>query len=141
MGSITRRRGRLYPKFTREGAKGIQGMRYMDLASLESVEKGITLRHGVTKNRIHFESVYIFIQGAFMITAKQEAGTQETKIPENEIVDGCIYGDNCPLLSDNPPFNAVTLAAMQEAEDMINGKKPCTWYGSPEDLIDALKKI
>ena len=36
--------------------------------------------------------------------------------------------------------NAVTLAAMQEAEDMISGKKPSTWYQSPEDLINALKK-
>ena len=35
--------------------------------------------------------------------------------------------------------NAVTLAAMQETEDMISGKKPCTWYQSPEDLIEALK--
>ena len=35
--------------------------------------------------------------------------------------------------------NAVTLAAMQETEDMISGKIPCTWYQSPEDLIDALK--
>ena len=36
--------------------------------------------------------------------------------------------------------NAVTLAAMQEAEDMISGKKHSTWYQSPEDLINALKK-
>ena len=36
--------------------------------------------------------------------------------------------------------NAITLAAMQEAEDMISGKKPCTWYQSPENFIDALKK-
>jgi hypothetical protein len=35
--------------------------------------------------------------------------------------------------------NAVTLAAMKEAEAMINGEKPCTWYQSPEDLIKALK--
>ena len=37
--------------------------------------------------------------------------------------------------------NAVTLAAMQETEDMISGKIPCTWYQSPEELIDALKKV
>ena len=36
--------------------------------------------------------------------------------------------------------NAKTIAAMNEAEDMINGKKPCTWYQSPKDLIDALKQ-
>ena len=34
--------------------------------------------------------------------------------------------------------NAVTLAAMQEADDMISGKKLCTWYHSSEDLINAL---
>ena len=35
--------------------------------------------------------------------------------------------------------NTVTLAAMQEAEEMLNGKKPCTWHKSPENLINALK--
>ena len=35
--------------------------------------------------------------------------------------------------------NPVTLAAMRETEDMISGKTPCTWYQSPEELIDALK--
>ena len=37
--------------------------------------------------------------------------------------------------------NDVTIAAMKEAEDMISGKNPCDWYRSPEDLIDALKKL
>ena len=37
--------------------------------------------------------------------------------------------------------NAETIAAMKEAEDMISGKKSCDWYQSPEDLIDALKKV
>ena len=36
--------------------------------------------------------------------------------------------------------NNITIAAMREAEDMINGNKPCTWYQSPENLIEALKK-
>ena len=36
--------------------------------------------------------------------------------------------------------NPVTLTAMRETEDMINGKTPCTWYQSPEDLIAALKE-
>ncbi|MCL1993455.1 MAG: hypothetical protein FWG66_10980 [Spirochaetes bacterium] len=35
--------------------------------------------------------------------------------------------------------NAVTLAAMQEAEAMITGEKPCVWYKSPEEFIEALK--
>ena len=83
---------------------------------------------------------YIQSVGAHIITSKKEAGTLETKTQKPEMGEGCIYGDDCPLLSDNPPFNAVTLAAMQEAEDMINGKKPCVWHNSPEDFIDALKK-
>ena len=36
--------------------------------------------------------------------------------------------------------NTETIAAMRETEDMINGKMPCAWYKSPEDLIDALKQ-
>ena len=43
------------------------------------------------------------------------------------------------IVADEIP-NDVTLAAMQETEDMISGNTPCTWYQSPEDLIDALKK-
>ena len=46
-------------------------------------------------------------------------------------IDADYYRDHIP--------NAVTLAAMQETEDMISGKIPCTWYQSPEGLIDALK--
>ncbi|MCL2069442.1 MAG: hypothetical protein FWH19_00465 [Treponema sp.] len=69
-----------------------------------------------------------------MITVKEEAKIQESK---NTVE--CIHGDDCPLHSENPPFNAVTLAAMQEAEDMISGKKPCTWHNSPENFIEALK--
>jgi hypothetical protein len=63
-----------------------------------------------------------------MIAVKSENRTAE-----------CIYGDDCPLHAENPPFNAVTLAAMQETEDIISGKIPSAWYRSPEDLIDALK--
>ena len=36
--------------------------------------------------------------------------------------------------------NAVTLAAMEETENMISGEKPCTWYNSSDDFIEALKK-
>ena len=52
------------------------------------------------------------------------------------VLDIGINGE-CP--TKNPPLNAVTLAAMQETEDMISGKIPSTWYNSPEELIDALK--
>jgi len=54
------------------------------------------------------------------------------------ILDIGIEGE-CPICAQNPSFNAVTLAAMQEAEDMISGKIPSTWYNSPEELIDALR--
>jgi len=51
-----------------------------------------------------------------------------------------VYEDNCPLHAENLPFNAVTLAAMREAEDMINGKTKAPWYKTPEDMINALKE-
>jgi len=73
-----------------------------------------------------------------MITAKQKADTQETKTKETEMEEGCIYGENCPLLSENPPFNAVTLAAMQEAKDIASGKIPGKWYKSIEEARDDL---
>ena len=68
-----------------------------------------------------------------MISAKQETETQETKN-----IEGCIYGDDCPLHSENPPFNAVTIAAMQEAKDIASGKIPGKWYKSIEEARDDL---
>jgi hypothetical protein len=41
----------------------------------------------------------------------------------------------CPICAANPPFNATTIAAMQEAEDMISGKIPCKWYHSLEEML------
>jgi len=58
--------------------------------------------------------------------------------PETETVH--IDIDKCPLNSENPPINAVTLAAMREAEDMISGKIQTAWYKTPEDMINALKE-
>jgi len=49
--------------------------------------------------------------------------------------DDCVY-ENCPLYAEKPSFNAVTLAAMQEARDMANGKIPGKWYQS----IDEARK-
>jgi hypothetical protein len=49
------------------------------------------------------------------------------------IADECVHGDSCPLHAENPPFNAVTLAAMQEARDMMSGKTPTEWYHSIEE--------
>ena len=44
-----------------------------------------------------------------------------------------------PIKTKSRIPNAITLAAMQETEDMISGEKPCTWYKSSEDFINALK--
>jgi hypothetical protein len=43
---------------------------------------------------------------------------------ETETATGCIYGENCPLHAENPPFNAKVLAAIQEAKDIESGKIP-----------------
>jgi len=53
--------------------------------------------------------------------------------PETETDTWCIYGENCPLHAENPPFNAVTLAAIQEARDISSGKIPGKWYHSLEE--------
>ena len=73
-----------------------------------------------------------------MITVKQEIATQEVKVQETDVAEGCIYGDACPLHSESPPFNAVTLAAMQEARDIASGKIPGKWYKSIEEARDDL---
>jgi len=52
---------------------------------------------------------------------------------ETETATGCIYGENCPLHAENPPFNAKVLAAIQEAKDIESGKKPGKWYHSLEE--------
>jgi DNA-damage-inducible protein J len=54
--------------------------------------------------------------------------------PETETITGCIYGDNCPIEAEQPHFNAVTLAAMQEARDIASGKIPGKWYHSIEEM-------
>ena len=53
--------------------------------------------------------------------------------PEKETAIDCIYGEGCPLHAENPPFNAVTLAAMQEAKDIASGKIPGKWHHSLEE--------
>ena len=54
--------------------------------------------------------------------------------------------DDCPLCAKyrDPktgalPYNAVTLAAMQEARDIADGKIPGTWYHSVEELRKELE--
>ena len=54
-----------------------------------------------------------------------------------ETVEDCIHED-CPLHAANPPFNAVTLAAMQEAKDIASGKIPGKWHKSIEEARGEL---
>ena len=45
---------------------------------------------------------------------------------------------------ENPPFNAVTLAAMQEARDIMSGKIKVEWQRPPatkEELKAQLEKM
>jgi len=58
--------------------------------------------------------------------------------PETEAAVGCVFGDNCPLETENPPFNAKVLAAMQEARDIMSGKKQTKWYHSIEEARQEL---
>jgi hypothetical protein len=52
---------------------------------------------------------------------------------ETETAAECIYGEDCPLHAENPPFNAKALAAIQEAKDMASGKIPSKLYHSLEE--------
>jgi len=54
-------------------------------------------------------------------------------MPETEIATECMYGEDCPLHAENPPFNAKALAAIQEAKDIASGKIPGKWYHSLEE--------
>jgi len=47
--------------------------------------------------------------------------------------------DECPICAENRPFNAVTLAAMQEARDMASGKITGEWHNSIEDIRQELR--
>jgi DNA-damage-inducible protein J len=55
-------------------------------------------------------------------------------VTETETATECIHGSDCPLHAENPHFNAVTLAAMQEAKDIASGKIPGKWYHSLEEV-------
>ena len=65
---------------------------------------------------------YIEIEEPFMITATETETTTE-----------CIYGENCPLHAENPPFNAITLAAIEESKAIMRGDIPAKWYASLEE--------
>ena len=57
---------------------------------------------------------------------------------ETESIEGCVYGDNCPLHSENPPFNEKVLAAIEEGEAIFKGQKPAKWYKSLEEAREDL---
>jgi hypothetical protein len=39
----------------------------------------------------------------------------------------------CPVCAKNPPFNAKTIAAIEEGEAMLRGEIPAKWYDSLEE--------
>jgi hypothetical protein len=45
----------------------------------------------------------------------------------------------CPICAKNPPFNDVTLAAIQEGDAMWQGEIPTEWHHPSEDVREALK--
>jgi len=53
--------------------------------------------------------------------------------PETETIEACVYGDNCPLHTDNPPLNAKVLAAIAESRAIMNGDIPAKKYNSIEE--------
>jgi hypothetical protein len=71
---------------------------------------------------------YICLKEFSMVIAK----------PETEVGTECIHGNDCPIHSANPPFNAVTLAAMQEARDIASGRIPGKWHHSIEEMREEL---
>jgi hypothetical protein len=63
---------------------------------------------------------------------------------KTETAESCVYGDDCPLHAENPPFNAKTLAAVQEARDIMSGKIEVEWQRPPaakEELKVQLRKM
>jgi hypothetical protein len=44
----------------------------------------------------------------------------------------------CPICAKNPPFNATTLAAIEEGNAMFEGKIPGKWYHSLEEARNDL---
>ena len=60
-----------------------------------------------------------------MIIAKSKT---ETSV--NGLEASRIYGADCPIYAENPPFNAETLAAFKEAKDIAEGRIPVKWCTS-----------
>ena len=57
---------------------------------------------------------------------------------KTETATDCIYGEDCPLHAENPPFNAKVLAAIAEGNAIFNGEQPAKWYSSLEEAREDL---
>jgi hypothetical protein len=69
----------------------------------------------------------------FVKHIKQEEATQDESTNND-----CIYGEDCPLHAENPPFNAKVLAAIAEGDAIFKGEKPAKWYTSLEEAREDL---
>jgi hypothetical protein len=58
---------------------------------------------------------------------------KDTK-PAPEALEIGIDGE-CPICAKNPPFNAVTIAAIREGEAMLRGEIPTKWYCTGEKVM------
>ena len=56
-----------------------------------------------------------------------------TPAVEQKADAGCMNGEDCPLHTENPPFNAKVLAAIAEGDALFAGEKPAKWYTSLEE--------
>jgi len=65
----------------------------------------------------------------------------EVRGPEEEIDAGAPEGDECPLCAayEGKPLPAETLAAIQEARDIMSGKVKSKGYNSAEELFDEIE--
>ena len=52
---------------------------------------------------------------------------------ETETAVECVYGENCPIHAENPPFNAKVLAAIEESKAIMKGDIHAKWYKSLEE--------
>jgi hypothetical protein len=64
-----------------------------------------------------------FIQELIMIAVKSRI----------ETIEDCAYGDDCPLHTENPPFNAKVLAAVAESRAIMRGDISAKKYNSLEE--------
>jgi hypothetical protein len=59
--------------------------------------------------------------------------SRETATRDENIIEGCIYGEDCSLHAENPPLNAKVLAAIEESRAIMRGDISTKWYNSLEE--------